>query len=102
MPDSSSSLTLVICEIAILRSCTWKYLKSMWNSSSIERSRRRELERNISAAYSLMFRPAIFASSSAAMRSSGVQVGERNISVSDRIAEHSRPAIFGSISMFFS
>ena len=74
----------------------------MWNSSSIERSRRRELERNISDAYSLMFRPAIFASSSAAMRSSGVQVGERNISVSDRIAEHSRPAIFGSISMFFS
>ena len=69
----------------------------MWNSSSIERSRRHELERNISVAYSLMSRPAICASSSAAARSSGVQVGERNISVSDRIAEHSSPAIFGSI-----
>ena len=74
----------------------------MWNSSSIERSSRRELERNISVAYCLMSRPAIFASSSAAMRSSGVHVGERNISVSDRIAEHSRPAIFGSISTLCS
>ena len=36
------------------------------------------------------------------MRSSGVHVGERNISVSDRIAEHSRPAIFGSISTLCS
>ena len=70
----------------------------MWNSSSIERSSRRELERNISVAYCLMSRLAIFASSSAAARSSGVQVGERNISVSEMIAESKSPAISFGIS----
>ena len=41
---------------------------------------------------------AILAKSSAAARSMGVQVGERNIRVSEMIAEHSSPAICGSIS----
>ena len=46
--------------------------------------------------------PAIALSASAAMRSIIVQVGERNTSVSERIALHSRPAIWGGISNPFS
>ena len=38
----------------------------------------------------------------AAISSTGVQVGERNSRVSDTMALHSSPAIFGSISTLFS
>ena len=38
----------------------------------------------------------------AAISSTGVQVGERNNKVSDTIALHKSPAIFGSISTLFS
>ena len=55
--------------------------------------------RNICFAYSVILIPAITASSFAAPTSLGVQVGERNISVSERIAEHRRPAISFGISM---
>ena len=45
---------------------------------------------------------AIDASFSATRWSSAVHVGERNINVSERMAEHKRPAIFSGIVTSFS
>ena len=58
--------------------------------------------RNISIANFSASTPAIAASASPAARSAGVQVGLRYISVSERIAASSSPAVCGSISTPFS
>ena len=57
---------------------------------------------NISTARSSISTSAIFARLSAAALSTAVQVGERNMSVSEMMAAQSRPAIFFGISTPFS
>ena len=54
---------------------------------------------NIFAAYSCGSKPAIFASFSAASWSTFVQVGERKIKVSDKIAEHKDMIGAGNLGM---
>ena len=56
----------------------------------------------VSSAYFSISMPAISASFVAASLSNSVQVGERNIRVSEIIAEHIRPANEGVISTPFS
>lgn len=57
---------------------------------------------NISFANCSILIPAISASAPAAILSDNVQVGERNISVSEIIAAQRSPAILGEISSFCS
>ena len=79
-----------------------KILKSVKSRSSADRPVRSSLAENIFSAYSLTSSPAISASSLQALLSKGVQVGERNRRVSDRMADISRPAICLGISTSFS
>ena len=57
---------------------------------------------NMASAYFSRSTPAISASARAARSSMGVQVGLRNIRVSERMAESMSPAVVGSISAAFS
>ena len=75
-----------------------KTLKSWWKTSSAVRPVRSAPASNMESAYVGMSTLAISASASAAALSFGVQVGERNMSVSERIAESMSPAMFAGIS----
>ena len=77
-------------------------LKSCRNTSSAVLPSSFSPASNISLAKVLISTPAIFARRFAVASSSGVQVGLRNTSVSDRMAASSRPAVFWGISTPFS
>ena len=78
-------------------------LKSCKNTSSAVLPSSFSPASNISLANSLMSTPAIFARRLAAFTSTGVQVGLRNTSVSERMAASSRPAVFcGMVTPFSS
>ena len=84
---------------------TWpreKTLKSELKTSSAVRPVRSAPASNMASAYSSMSTPQILASSLPACSSLGVQVGERNASVSERMADSMMPAMLAGISTPFS
>ena len=99
---SSSLLMEFNCPTPNTISLTVNCLKSWKQISSAVFPARLLPALNIACACSSRLIPAIFASFLAIFSSSGVQVGERNKSVSEIIAEHRSPAIVGLISTSFS